>query len=176
MKGIGFIAVVALALLSCQNQSKATLEMLQKQITMKAEISERNKANALAFFKALENADVEAVVNLFAEDGVHINPYASGLFPEGARGHEAIRAYWAPVFPNFDEMQFPVEEMYTINEAPMTMVKFSGNIKLKDNAGWYKNDYYATFKFNHEGKITEYVEIFNPIVAAQGFGLIDKIK
>jgi ketosteroid isomerase-like protein len=58
----------------------------------------------------------------------------------------------------------------------ITFVKYKGKIKLKNDAGWYENDYYSTFKFNEEGKITEYVEIFNPIVAARGFGLIDKIK
>ena len=42
--------------------------------------------------------------------------------------------------------------------------------------GFYENNYYSTFTFDEEGKITEYVEIFNPIVAARGFGLLDNIK
>ncbi|GJM61859.1 alpha/beta hydrolase [Persicobacter diffluens] len=63
-----------------------------------------------------------------------------------------------------------------MEDPAMVLVKFEGRIKLKGDAGWYKNDYYATFKFNEAGLIEEYVEIFNPIVAAQGFGLIDQIK
>lgn len=176
MKQLITIMAVVLGLSSCQNNSKTELENLKKEVTLKKEIAERNKANTLAFLKALEEMDADAVVALFAEDGVHINPYASGIFADGTKGHDGIRAYWEPVFPNFEKMEFPVEEIYTMNEASMTFVKFEGKIKLKNDAGWYNNDYYATFKFNDEGKITEYVEIFNPIVAARGFGLIDKIK
>lgn len=176
MKQIIVIATVILGLSSCQNKANNEVEQLKKEVKMKTERGERNKANTLAFLKALENMDVDAVVNLFAKDGVHINPYASGIFPEGTKGHDGIRAYWEPVFPNFEKFEFPVEEVYSMNEASMTFVKFEGKIKLKNDAGWYNNNYYATFKFDEEGKITEYVEIFNPITAAKGFGLLDKIK
>ncbi|WP_223241271.1 nuclear transport factor 2 family protein [Flammeovirga sp. EKP202] len=134
------------------------------------------KENTIAFLKALEDKDLSKVVALFAEDGIHINPYHSGLFPEGAKGREAIKAYWEPVFPNFEQMLFPIEELHVMEASKMTFVKFKGKIELKENAGWYENDYYATFKFNEEDLITEYVEIFNPIVAAKGFGLLDQIK
>ena len=106
----------------------------------------------------------------------YINPYASGLFPERATGHEEIKAYWTPVFPNFDGMEFPIEELYALEDPNITFVKYIGRIKLKNDAGWYENNYYSTFKFDEKGKITEYVEIFNPIVAAKSFGLLDKIK
>lgn len=177
MKRIGItIILFGILLTACEQSAKQELATVKETIIMKKEIAERNKANTLAFLQALEKMDTDAVVDLFAEDGVHINPYASGLFSEGTKGHEGIRAYWEPVFPNFEKMEFPIEEIYSINEASMTFVKFEGKIKLKNDAGWYKNDYYATFKFNEEGKITKYVEIFNPIVAAKGFGLVDKIK
>lgn len=170
------LAIVGLLFTAC-NQSKLNeLETLKKDITMKAEITERNKANTLAFLKALEDMNVDAVVDLFAEDGVHINPYASGLFPEGTKGKDGIRAYWVPVFPNFEKMEFPVDFIYAMEDPTMTFAKFKGRIKLKNDAGWYENDYYATFKFDENGKIKEYVEIFNPITAAKGFGLLDKIK
>ena len=63
-----------------------------------------------------------------------------------------------------------------MEDPKMVFVKYTGNIQLKNGAGVYSNQYYSTFKFNDEGKIEEYVEIFNPIVAARGFGLLDKIK
>ena len=176
MKQMIIFWVMILAVSACQNTSQKELEKLKTEIKMETEITERNKANTLAFLKALEDNNVDAVVDLFDKNGVHVNPYASGIFPEGAKGHEEIRAYWEPVFPNFEKMEFPVDEMYAMADASMTFVKFKGKIKLKNNAGWYENDYYATFKFNDEGKILEYVEIFNPITAAKGFGLLDKIK
>lgn len=140
------------------------------------EKANRNKALVRAFFKALENENANEVAELFAENAKHINPYHSGIFPEGAEGKEAIRDYWSPVFPNFDGMTFPIDEIYAMEDPNIVFVKYEGNIKLKNDAGTYNNDYYSTFKFNDDGKITEYVEIFNPIVAARGFGLLDKIK
>lgn len=176
MKTMVFVLAILIGLSSCQMEYKKELEKVKEELEMKKEIAETNKANTLAFFKALENKNVDAVVELFAQDGKHINPYASGLFSDGTEGYEGIRAYWEPVFPNFEKMEFPVEEIYAMENPSIVFIKFKGKIELKNNAGWYENDYYATFKFNDEGKITEYVEIFNPIVAARGFGLIDKIK
>lgn len=138
--------------------------------------SEQNKNAVRRFFKALEDENIEELVRLFAEDGKHINPYHSELFPAGATGREGIRAYWTPVFPNFEGMQFPIEEIYAMEDPSMIYVKYRGIIKLKNDAGHYRNDYYSTFKFNTKGEIIEYVEIFNPITAAKGFGLVEKIK
>jgi ketosteroid isomerase-like protein len=138
--------------------------------------AEKNKATVKAFFKALENEKVDELVDLFDDQATHINPYHSDIFPKGAKGKEGIRAYWTPVFPNFDGMEFPIEEIYAMEDPNIVFVKYSGIIQLKDSAGQYKNNYYSTFKFNEEGKIVEYVEIFNPITAARGFGLLDQIK
>lgn len=139
-------------------------------------IAEINKTTVRKFFQLLEEENIADFLNLFAENGKQINPYASGLFPEKAEGKAALRDYWTPVPANFDGMQFPIEELYAMENPNMVFVKYKEKIKLKNNAGFYENDYYSTFKFYEEGRITEYVEIFNPIVAARGFGLLDKIK
>lgn len=147
-----------------------------KKEEMKEQIATKNKASVKAFFKALEDENVENLVALFDEDAQHINPYASGIFPEGAQGKNGIREYWTPVFPNFDGMRFPIQELHAMEDPQRVYVKFKGSIKLKNDGGYYENDYYSTFKFNEQGLIVEYVEIFNPIVAARGFGLLDQIK
>ena len=134
-----------------------------------------NKDKVHTFFAALESENAKAVAALFALDGKHINPYHCGVFPIGAEGREAIEVYWAPTFPNFDGMSFPIHEMLDM-EGNAVFVRFSGKIKLKEVEDWYENDYYATFKFNNVGEITEYVEIFNPVTAAKGFGLLDNLK
>ena len=136
----------------------------------------KNMTMVKAFFNALTSEDADAVANLFSDNAKHINPYHSGLFPTGANGKEGIKNYWEPTFPLFDGMTFDIEEIYAMENPNIIFTKYKGYIKLKDNAGVYSNDYYSTFKFDDNGKITEYVEIFNPIVAARGFGLLDKIK
>ncbi|MEX0316033.1 MAG: nuclear transport factor 2 family protein [Allomuricauda sp.] len=143
---------------------------------MDIQLAAQNKETVKKFFKALENEDVNSLVKLFAEDAEHINPYHSDLFPKGAVGKDGIRAYWTPVFPNFNGMKFPIEELYAMEDPNIVFVKYTGDIKLKNDAGVYSNDYYSAFKFNDAGEIIEYVEIFNPIVAARGFGLLDQIK
>jgi len=168
------ILICTALLLGCTDERQKSLETIEK-IEMKTTTGNQNKASVKAFFQALENENVDQLVSLFADDAQHINPYASGLFPEGASGKDGIRDYWTPVFPNFEGMVFPIEELYALEDPSMVYVKYRGIIKLK-GGGLYENDYYSTFKFNEQGLITEYVEIFNPIVAARGFGLIDQIK
>lgn len=159
---------------ACQETPNNTTQTMNT--TINTAISTRNKNNTLAFLKALEAMNIDSLVDLFAEEAAHINPYASGIFPDGAKGKEEIRAYWQPAFSNFERMEFPVEQIHAMEDPSLVFIQFLGKVKLKNNAGWYENNYYATFKFNEEGKIVQYVEIFNPIVAAKGFGLIDQIK
>ncbi|MCB0581427.1 MAG: nuclear transport factor 2 family protein [Phaeodactylibacter sp.] len=143
---------------------------------MTTETGTRNKATVRKFFQLLEEENIPAFVGLFAEEGKQVNPYASGLFPAGAEGKKALMDYWEPVPGNFDGMQFPIHEIYAMEDPSIVYVKYSGKIKLRNETGYYENDYYSIFKFDEEGKIREYVEIFNPIVAARGFGLLDSIK
>lgn len=175
-----FITILTLFLFSCSNtENSEKIKGLQTQLNtykMKNDIATKNKNTVINFFNALTAEDANAIADLFAENGKQINPYHSDLFPKGAEGKEAIRKYWEPVFPNFDGMTFPIEELYAMENPNIVFVKYTGNIKLKNDAGVYSNNYYSTFKFNSEGKIIEYVEIFNPITAAKGFGLLDKIK
>ncbi|MCK8520129.1 nuclear transport factor 2 family protein [Aquimarina sp. D1M17] len=178
---LSILLIVIVLLGSCKKsdqvrQLQLEIGALKQNHNMKIEIATKNKVTVKAFFRALEEENVDALVDLFANEGKHINPYDSGLFPKGANGQEEIRAYWTPVFPNFDGMSFPIEEIYAMEDPRMVFVKYTGNIKLKNSESVYSNNYYSTFKFNDHGKITEYVEIFNPIVAAKGFGLIDQIQ
>lgn len=164
--------VIIILTVSCNSNKTSTKEIKN----MNIEIATKNKETVKAFFKALENENAKDVANLFSDDGEQINPYHSNIFPQGAKGKQEIYNYWKPVFPNFSGMTFPIEEIYAMENPNIVFVKYSGNIKLKNNAGVYKNNYYSTFKFNTEGFITEYVEIFNPITAAKAFNLLDKIN
>ncbi len=159
-----------------QDGNTKLIQEITQNNTSSEDLATRNKNTVKSFFKALTSENAESVAELFAKNGKQINPYHSDLFPKGANGKEEIRNYWKPVFPNFDGMTFPIQEIYAMEDPNIVYVKYTGNIQLKNNSGVYSNDYYSTFKFNDQGKITEYVEIFNPIVAAKAFGLIDKIQ
>lgn len=173
------ILISMVVLSSCSHTENTSLiekknSTLNKKETMNK--ATKNKASVKAFFNALSSENIDGVAELFADNAKHINPYHSGLFPTGANGKEEIKQYWQPVFLNFNGMTFTIKEIYAMEDPNIVFVEYTGNIQLKNNAGVYSNHYYSTFKFNNHGEIIEYVEIFNPIVAARGFGLIDKIK
>ena len=73
-------------------------------------------------------------------------------------------------------MRFPIDELLATEDPTIVFVRYRGEIQLKDDAGVYENNYYSTFRFNADGKIAEYVEIFDPVVAARGFGVLDQLK
>ena len=127
------------------------------------------------FLALLEQENIPAFLDLFAPEGMQINPYASGLFPDTVKGRTALEAFWTPVPARFDGMQFPIEEIFPMEDPALVLVKFKGIIKLKDNAGTYNNHYFCLFKFNDQGKVLEYHEYFNPVTVIRAFGLKDKI-
>lgn len=139
-------------------------------------IATRNKAAVRRFFRLLEQEDIPALVDLFTEDGEQVNPYNGGVFPEGAKGKAALLEYWTRAPGNFSGMRFPIDELLATEDPNIVFVRYRGEIDLKDNAGTYRNNYYSTFRFDRDGKITEYVEVFDPVVAARGFGLLDQLK
>ena len=72
-------------------------------------IGEKNKRIVKQFFAALEEGDAKEVAELFAEDGIQRNPYASGIFPDGVKGRSEILDYWTGPIENFDGMSFPIK-------------------------------------------------------------------
>ncbi|NRA28843.1 MAG: nuclear transport factor 2 family protein [Parvularculaceae bacterium] len=139
-------------------------------------VAERNKASVRRFFGLLESGNIDGMVELFAEDAMQNNPYTGGVFPSGARGKEALLAYWSPVPDRFDSMRFPIEQLMALEDPNIVFVRYRGELVLPDGAGVYQNQYFSTFRFNADGQITEYVEIFDPVVAARSFGLLEELR
>lgn len=165
------IIMLSILLVACHSGSPSQEIDAQNQSDMETNRMEENKQRVRDFFQLLEDENIAEFVNQFAENGRQVNPYASGIFPDGAKGHEELLKYWEPVPGNFDGMEFIIEDLLGTEDSNRVFVKYTGRIKLKNGAGYYENQYYSTFTFNEEGKILEYVEIFNPIVAAKAFHL-----
>nr|BFF38502.1 hypothetical protein BACY1_03070 [Tenacibaculum mesophilum] len=136
--------------------------------------AEKNKNTVLSFYKAIDEMNVDGIVNLFSEDSIHVNPYHSNVLPEGAKGKEGVRNYWTPIFEQFEGVEMKIEEIYAMEDPNIVYVKAKGKVKLTDGSD-YNNDYYKIFKFNEKGEIKHYSEVFNPIVALQSFNLVDKL-
>ncbi len=166
-----FYLASALVLIAFACASPELKEMEEKTMTRN-----NNIATVKQFFKLLEEENIKAFAELYAEDGKQINPYHSDLFPAEIAGKANLYEFWKNVPGNFDGMQFPIDEIMPFEDPSRVAVKLTGKIKLKDNAGTYENDYLCIFHFDDAGKILEYHEYFNPLTAARGFGLLDKIK
>ncbi|MEM6706141.1 MAG: nuclear transport factor 2 family protein [Acidobacteriota bacterium] len=136
-------------------------------------VGRRNKETVRTFFRRLEEENIAGFLELFARDGRQLNPYASGFFPEAVDGIDSLREYWEPVPRRFDGLRFTIDELRATEDPRLVFVRYRGRLGLPDG-GVYENDDYSTFRFDTDGKISEYVEIFNPIVAARAFGLMDE--
>jgi len=128
---------------------------------------------ALQFFEQLR---FDEFTKLFVEDGKWIQPYHSGLFPAETVGRTEIKNSFESFAVNFDSAQFPIEEILPFEDPNKIAVKHTGDLVMKNGRGIYANDYLAIISFDQHGKILEWIEYYNPIIAVKAFGLMDKIK
>lgn len=135
----------------------------------------RNIETVKIFNSLIENKDISGFIDLFAEDGIQYNYFQGNLMPSEISGKKSLTAFWTPIPARFSEMKFPIETIFPMLDPDLVVVKFKGFAKLKDNKGDYNNEYLAIFRFNGEGKIKEYHEYSNPVVAAKSFNMLDKI-
>lgn len=127
------------------------------------------------FVRLLEQRRLKEFVELFAEDAKWIHPFHSGLFPAETVGREEIYNAIKTASDNFDDIKFPIEEILPFEDRNKIAMKHTGNLILKNGRGTYENDYLTILSFDENGKISEWIEYYNPITAAKGFGLMDKI-
>lgn len=135
---------------------------------------EENIQASLNLLRFLEQRKLKDFSELFAENGKWVHPYNSGLFPAEVKGRKEIYEGIKNTAANFTEIQFPVEEVLPFADPNKVAVKHTGRLVWKDG-GIYENDYLAILSFDENGKIVEWVEYYNPILAARAFGLMDKI-
>ncbi|MFX1607025.1 MAG: nuclear transport factor 2 family protein [Promethearchaeota archaeon] len=136
---------------------------------------EENIETIRKMIRALEQRRFEEFKELFAEKGKWIHPFHSGLFPAEISGQKEILNAIMSAASNFDEIQFPIEEILPFEDPNKIAVKHTGKLKLKDGSGFYENVYLGIFSFDEQGKISEWIEYYNPITAGKAFGLMNKI-
>jgi ketosteroid isomerase-like protein len=141
----------------------------------KAAVSQKNTATIQQFMELVEQNNIPAFLQLFAEDGVQYNYFQEGMLPPEIRGKKALREFWEPIPGRFSSMHFPIDAIYPMADPQMIAVKYHGITTLKNSGADYNNEYFALFVFNRDGKIKEYHEYSNPIVTARSFQMVDKI-
>lgn len=146
---------------------------MDEELSMQEDFIERDKQNARNFLLFLKERRMEDWRDLWADDGVNIYPYHSGLLPERMVGKEAIFDYWKGVPDLFDSMDFPIQDMWVDRDSRTVIVRMDSHNVMLGGQGRYDNTYILVFKFDQQGKIKEYLEYFNPITTGVTYGLIE---
>src|SRR5712692_6962212 len=124
------------------------------------------------FLRFLEEKNIPALIDLWADDGINYYPYSSGMSPEKVIGKQAISETWKGVPEGFEQLSFPIQDLYTDVTKQTAIVRFDAHNIMKGGIGRYDNTYVCIFVFNDEGKIKEYYEYFNPILTGVTYGLL----
>ena len=66
---------------------------------------------------------------------------------QGVEGKEALKNYWTPIPVLFDGMRFPIEQLYAMENPNIVFVKYTGKIKLKNDARFLRKQLLLYFHF-----------------------------
>jgi hypothetical protein len=127
----------------------------------------RNRAVVERFFAALEAKDLAAFLDVWADDGVQVMPFAPADFPSRLDGKDAIRAQYGSLPDNYRYMRFP-REITPMQDPERFVVRYTGQIGLA-SGGRYDNTYVGLFTVA-DGRVREFVEFFDPVVLQNAFG------
>jgi uncharacterized protein len=130
--------------------------------------SRKAHAGTHEFFASLEANNIPRFLNVWAENGIQIMPYAPPGFPSRLDGKQAIEKQYSPLPDSFNSMKYYMQSIRTTDDPNVIVVEFKGSISLK-SGGRYDNFYVGIFSFNSDGKLSQYTEYFDPFVLLKGF-------
>jgi ketosteroid isomerase-like protein len=128
-----------------------------------AERRERNIAIVGRFIDAINRSDLDTQRELFAEDAVFEMPYAPDGFERRFAGRDKIMAFLETVLDLTDAENLHEIRLETYHSDPGEVIaEFKSDMIMKPTGAEYRNEYVARFTIR-EGKVTRFVEYFDPI-------------
>jgi uncharacterized protein len=128
-----------------------------------AERRERNIAIVGRFIDAINRSDLDTQRELFAEDAVFEMPYAPDGFERRFAGRDEIMAFLETVLELTDAENLHEIRLETCHSDPGEVIaEFKSDMIMKPTGAAYRNEYLARFTIR-EGKVTRFVEYFDPI-------------
>ena len=125
-----------------------------------------NIETAKSFLDLLVAGDMEAVADLFAEDGILEFPFRPAGANESVKGQAAIRAYFLATKGYKKPESYPIKAIYPGLDPNLLFVEFEGNLVNTLTGERYSNDYIVLFRFR-DGKIVQFREFFDSLHRAQ---------
>ncbi|OGX90869.1 nuclear transport factor 2 family protein [Hymenobacter coccineus] len=133
--------------------------------TLENQQLEQVLTNALA---ALTRDDVQPWIDMFAEDGVQEFPYApAGSMPRTEGGRQGVAAHLGRFPENF--RLFRISPLKFHHSTDVTVAEFSVEGQAVKTGNAYNQQYVSVIEHRY-GKITRYVDYWNPLTALLALG------
>jgi ketosteroid isomerase-like protein len=131
---------------------------------------EQIKALAQQAFKNhldyLSSGRIEEWVDLFTADGVLEFPYGPKDFPKKVAGKDELYAYMKN-FPLHFKVTFENLHFHATEDPTLVIAEFSSNGHALATGKPYLQQYISVVTTTPEGKISRYVDFWNPMVALE---------
>jgi ketosteroid isomerase-like protein len=105
-------------------------------------------------------------VDLFTEDGVLEFPYGPKGFPQSVKGKQELLEYMKN-FPEHFKVKFENLHFYAIEDPALVIAEFTSNGHAISTGKPYNQKYISVVTTTPDGKITRYVDYWNPLVAIE---------
>ncbi len=123
------------------------------------------------FLSALEEKDMQAFADVWADDAVQDMPYAPQGFPGRVEGKQALLRHYADWPKNSGEADFTSQLVfYPMQNPELVFVEFKGDVFIVPTERQYRQSYGGLFHVK-DGKIKFFREYFNPEPFKYAFGL-----
>ncbi|MBD2259326.1 nuclear transport factor 2 family protein [Pseudanabaena sp. FACHB-2040] len=123
------------------------------------------------FLTSLENKDMEAFAQVWAEDAVQDMPYSPEGFPRRVEGRENLIRHYAGWPETSGQANFTRELVfYPMQDPTMVFAEWHGVVEIVPTGRTYDQRYGGLFHVV-DGKIVLFREYYDPIVFKYAFGL-----
>ncbi|ANZ40468.1 hypothetical protein BBK82_35100 [Lentzea guizhouensis] len=118
--------------------------------------------------------DMNAVADLWAEDGVAEFPFAAGTSPRQLAGREEIRGYLTGYPERMDVREIPAVTVHHTEVPDTVVVEYSANGHTVRTGKPYQLDYVVVITVK-DGLITRYRDHWNPLATAAAAGTLSEL-
>ncbi|MCE9668665.1 nuclear transport factor 2 family protein [Myxococcus stipitatus] len=133
------------------------------QTTSPSAIRERAQETFRRHLQYLSSDRIPEWVALFAEDGVLEFPYGPEGFPQKVAGKQELFEYMKN-FPRHFEVRFTNLKFHETTDPALVVAEFSSEGKALTTGRPYNQTYISVVE-TRDGRITRYVDFWNPLVA-----------
>ncbi|MFH9414785.1 nuclear transport factor 2 family protein [Streptomyces rochei] len=118
--------------------------------------------------------DMDAVADLWAENGTAEFPFAEAASPRRLTGREAVRDYLAGYPDLMDVRAIPTLTVRHTDQPDTVVVEFTARGRTVATDEPYQLDY-ITVLTTHRGLITRYRDYWNPLAVASAAGTLPEL-